>query len=482
MTRPRPRRLRRYNALSTLRPSHVIPFTGYHCYSESGIGRTNALRGLRDTGLGTAEIEQLDFCSRSADVERDFGLIATLMEHAATSDALFRNIYRDFLGEAAEMTGSARIADAAEDYSEIADQWSRVIALLEVAAASGHRIPVEEAAGLMRSISAAELTAMTRLRRDGIADTRCCSLSPPAGRRRRRSLFRTRRRKSSSGSASRPRALSGPRLPRTRAARHTVGHGRASVLRPRRRAARPSVLLTRRGRGPSGGRGRGLGRGGRGRRRGLGGGKGHWRGGRRRRVGAGWSRRRLRRVVRRSLSRRLTALRRPHRLLLEGERLLLGPHLLLKGELLQHDLLRAHRLGLLMMNLVLVGEDPVLKLPGEDLEPAALQDRDPDGGIGSGMILNQELAREGGEEGKNRAQYDGHAVQRLVAEEEESHEPGQKSEQELPDAESEAGGDHRDPVHREAVLLDPHRNQPQQDMGGVLNTNLVFEHISWVFM
>ena len=226
--------------------------------------------------------------------------------------------------------------------------------------------------------------------------------------------------------------------------------------------------------------GRGLGSGGRGRRRGLGGGKGHWRGGRRRRVGAGWSRRRLHRVVRRSLSRRLTALRRPHRLLLEGERLLLGPHLLLKGELLQHDLLRAHRLGLLMMNLVLVGEDPVLKLPGEALEPAALQDRDPDGGIGSGMILNQELARKGGEEGKNRAQHDGRAVQRLVAEEEESHEPEQKSEQELPDAESEAGGDHRDPVHREAVLLDPHRNQPSR-IWGVLNTNLVFEHISWVF-
>lgn len=127
MTRPRPRRLRRCNALSTLRPSHVIPFTGYRCYSESEIGRANALRGLRDTGLGTAEIEHLDFCSRSTDVERDFGLIATLMERAGTSDALFRNIYRDFLGEAAEMTGSARIADAAEDYSAIADQWSRVL-------------------------------------------------------------------------------------------------------------------------------------------------------------------------------------------------------------------------------------------------------------------------------------------------------------------------------------------------------------------
>ena len=96
------------------------------------------------------------------------------------------------------------------------------------------------------------------------------------------------------------------------------------------------------------------------------------------------------------------------------------------------------------------------------------------------MILNQELARKGGKEGKNRAQHDGHAVQRLVAEEEESHEPEQKSEQELPDAESEAGGDHRDPVHREAVLLDPHRNQPSR-IWGVLNTNLVFEHISWVF-
>lgn len=170
MTRPRPRRPRRCNALSTLRPSHVNPFTGYHCYSESGIGRTNA---LRDTGLRTAEIEQLDFCSRSTDVERDFGLIATLTERAGTGDALFRSIYRDFLGEAAEMTGSARIADAAEDYSEIADQWSRVIALPEVAAASGHRSPVEEATGLMRSISAAVLTTMTRLRRDGIADTRC---------------------------------------------------------------------------------------------------------------------------------------------------------------------------------------------------------------------------------------------------------------------------------------------------------------------
>ena len=43
------------------------------------------------------------------------------------------------------------------------------------ATASGHRSPVEEAAGPMRSIAAAELTAMTRLRRDGIADTKCGS-------------------------------------------------------------------------------------------------------------------------------------------------------------------------------------------------------------------------------------------------------------------------------------------------------------------
>ena len=233
MTRPRPRRPRRYNALSTLRPSHVNPFTGYHCYSESGIGRANALRGLWNTGLGTAEIEQPDFCSRSADVERDFGLIATLMERAGTSDAHFRNICRDFLGEAAEMTGSARISNAAEDYSEIADQWSQATALLEAAAANGHRTPVEEAAGLMRSISAAELTAMTRLRRDGIADTRCRSLSPPqvadgAG--------------PSSGSAGRPRALSGPRPRRARAAQRAVGGMPWTGIRTKRVFGRSRVV------------------------------------------------------------------------------------------------------------------------------------------------------------------------------------------------------------------------------------------------
>ena len=130
MTRPRPRRPRRYNALSTLRPSHVNSFTGYRRYSESEIGRTNALRGLRDAGRRDRAARLLltqHGCSRSTDVERDFGLIATLMERAGAGDALFRNIYRDFLGEAAEMTGSARIADAAEDYSAIADQWSRVL-------------------------------------------------------------------------------------------------------------------------------------------------------------------------------------------------------------------------------------------------------------------------------------------------------------------------------------------------------------------
>ena len=133
MTRPRPRRPRRYNALSTLRPSHVNSFTGYRRYSESEIGRTNALRGLRDTGPAGRRDRAARLlltqhgCSRSTDVERDFGLIATLMERAGAGDALFRNIYRDFLGEAAEMTGSARIADAAEDYSAIADQWSRVL-------------------------------------------------------------------------------------------------------------------------------------------------------------------------------------------------------------------------------------------------------------------------------------------------------------------------------------------------------------------
>ena len=96
----------------------------------------------------------------------DFALASLLMERAGTGGALFRNFYRDFLGEAREHLPGARAAlDTGHGlFAEAATAWSSV-ARLVAAAAQRAESALAEAAGLCRRIATLELQAMRILAR-----------------------------------------------------------------------------------------------------------------------------------------------------------------------------------------------------------------------------------------------------------------------------------------------------------------------------
>lgn len=121
-------------------------------------------------GIRTAAQRIPTWLDRVADPRRDLPLIAMLMERAGTGGALFRNLYRDFLGESVEALGSAgRDADAQvvargrDAFAESAARWTRVAGLIETAGESGERQRLVEAGRVLEEIAEIEIAAMAGL-------------------------------------------------------------------------------------------------------------------------------------------------------------------------------------------------------------------------------------------------------------------------------------------------------------------------------
>ncbi|NAS23525.1 DUF4872 domain-containing protein [Herbidospora sp. NEAU-GS84] len=84
--------------------------------------------------------------------------VALLMERAGTGGALFRNLYRDFLGECLETVDRPEIRTAHELYAEAAARWTEVAALIEQGRLDG-------AGAVLGDLARMEETAMRALRR-----------------------------------------------------------------------------------------------------------------------------------------------------------------------------------------------------------------------------------------------------------------------------------------------------------------------------
>ncbi|MEU8777325.1 BtrH N-terminal domain-containing protein [Streptomyces sp. NPDC048606] len=101
---------------------------------------------------------------RSDDPGRDLSRTALLMERAGTGGALFRNLYRDFLAECAQLVDSDRLRTGHRLYAEAANLWTEVAALVEAAGASGDVGPLVEAGSRLRELARVEREAMGALR------------------------------------------------------------------------------------------------------------------------------------------------------------------------------------------------------------------------------------------------------------------------------------------------------------------------------
>ncbi|NYI04634.1 BtrH N-terminal domain-containing protein [Allostreptomyces psammosilenae] len=102
---------------------------------------------------------------RTDDPRRDLPQAALLMERAGTGGALFRNLYRDFLAECAQLLDSGHLRTGHRLYAEAAVLWTRVAELITRAGESGEAGPLVQAGAVLHDLARMEREAMRALSR-----------------------------------------------------------------------------------------------------------------------------------------------------------------------------------------------------------------------------------------------------------------------------------------------------------------------------
>ncbi|WP_219844639.1 MULTISPECIES: BtrH N-terminal domain-containing protein [Microbacterium] len=125
------------------------------------------IANLGNRGILTTATRVPTWLDRVDDPARDLPVIAMLMERAGTGGALFRNMYRDFLAESAELVAHEAHADVIREsvarFAESALLWTRVSESIARAGETQDAESLVEAAEMLRRIAEIETAAMTRL-------------------------------------------------------------------------------------------------------------------------------------------------------------------------------------------------------------------------------------------------------------------------------------------------------------------------------
>ncbi|MFE7123769.1 BtrH N-terminal domain-containing protein [Streptomyces sp. NPDC057617] len=100
---------------------------------------------------------------RTDDPQRDLPQAALLMEKAGTGGALFRNLYRDFLAECAELLDSSHLRTGHTLYTEAATLWTETATLIKQAGESGEERFLVQAGAVLGDLSRMEREAMQAL-------------------------------------------------------------------------------------------------------------------------------------------------------------------------------------------------------------------------------------------------------------------------------------------------------------------------------
>lgn len=127
---------------------------------------TPTFGGMGGRGLTKLARSLPTWLERARAPAADLQLAADLLERAGTGGALFRNLYRDFLGEAAELVPAPerpRLVAAREAFARSAERWTAIAAALEAAARDGRAEHLVAAADLVRALAADEAAGMQRL-------------------------------------------------------------------------------------------------------------------------------------------------------------------------------------------------------------------------------------------------------------------------------------------------------------------------------
>ncbi|MCF6471962.1 DUF4872 domain-containing protein [Nonomuraea sp. MG754425] len=119
-----------------------------------------AIRACAETFLA-APIANLGHRGIATAAER----VPAWLERAGTGGALFRALYRDFLGECAELIDGGDLRTGHRLYTEAAARWPEVAALIAKAGESGDPDHLGRAAALLRDLARIEEAAMRALSR-----------------------------------------------------------------------------------------------------------------------------------------------------------------------------------------------------------------------------------------------------------------------------------------------------------------------------
>ncbi|MEG0328767.1 MAG: BtrH N-terminal domain-containing protein, partial [Erysipelothrix sp.] len=119
------------------------------------------ISNLTYKGIEKASRQIIKWFDESNNVQEEFAASAMMMERAGTGGALFRNLYRDFLKEAYDLTHIKEIQEAYMEFVEIASLWNEIIRLFDAISETQDREAVLTASKIMLKLSLMEKNAMT---------------------------------------------------------------------------------------------------------------------------------------------------------------------------------------------------------------------------------------------------------------------------------------------------------------------------------
>ncbi|MFC0624051.1 BtrH N-terminal domain-containing protein [Kribbella deserti] len=123
------------------------------------------IANLGHRGIEKTAKQVPNWLHRSDNPQRDLPQAAVLMEKAGTGGALFRNLYRDFLAECAQLVDSRHLRTGHSLYAEAATHWTQVAALITTAGESGDAEHLLQAGSLLHDLARIEREAMQALSR-----------------------------------------------------------------------------------------------------------------------------------------------------------------------------------------------------------------------------------------------------------------------------------------------------------------------------
>ncbi len=123
------------------------------------------IKNIGYKGIAKTSLEVMKWFKTSKSIKKDFQLSASLMERGGTGGSLFRNLYRDFLKESANILDSSELLEASQSYAEIAIDWKKVSDLLHLIGETENVAYVNEVSHILEDLSVKEEQTMKALQK-----------------------------------------------------------------------------------------------------------------------------------------------------------------------------------------------------------------------------------------------------------------------------------------------------------------------------